>query len=262
MAEEDDREGLNVIIMTVILTALIIIISVLALWYLTGNAYLGIEYTLETFFGAPNVYADIYISNLAALYSTPISGNPLDFVLITMIVIVDNLSKILVFSFVLAAVLDIISYANVDSFVNKFKAKGFRNHVILCSYNRVSEMLAERLKKEKIQTVFIEDNAEKLADMNEKGLNFIRGDYKSTTGLLSAGIDKARAVVLTSQNDLDNILGAIAARKVNSKIRIVSRAGNTEAIDKMPQLGVDICLIAEKITGAEIADYILRRVRW
>lgn len=262
MAEENEGEGINVIIMTVILTALIIIISVLVLWYLTGNAYLGAEYTLETFFGAPNVYADTYISNLAALDSIPATGNSVAFALITATVIVDNLSKILVFSFILAAALDIISYVNIDNFMNTFKARTFKNHVILCSYNRVSDILAERLKQERMQTVFIEENNEKLAEMNEKGFNFIKGDYKSSAGLMAAGIDKARAVVLTSQNDLDNILGAISARKINAKIRIVSRAGNVEAMDKMPQLGVDICLIAEKITGAEIAHYLLRRVKW
>ncbi len=253
--ERGDSDDINVMMMTAGLAGLVIIISVIAFWLLTGNSYLGADYIIETFFGAPNVYADQILSNIAA------SDSIFGFAVITSIVIVDNLSKILIISFILAAVFDIISYKSIDNFINKFRARGLSRHVIICRYNRVSAMLAKRLAEKGMPFVFIEDDPEKIVEMGERGIHLIIGDFKSSRALREARVERAKAVVLTSQNDLDNILGAIAARKLNKKIKIISRVGNDEAVAKMRSIGVDVCMIVERLVGEEVADFLVKAAK-
>ncbi len=256
MAEEKrNSDDVNVMMMTAIIVVFIIILSLVVLWFLTRNFYLSADYVIETFFGAPNVYADSILSAIAS------SDGIFGFSIITAIVIVDNLSKILILSFILAAVFDIISYKNIDNFLNKFRAHGLSNHVVICGYNRVSDMLSARLKSENIPFIFMEHDPDKVVDLNDKELNFVPDDYKTTNSLRLAGVGRARAVVLASQNDLDNILGAIASRRINKKVKIIARVGNEEAIAKMHSIGVDVCLITERLVGTEMGEELTKIVK-
>ncbi len=253
--EKRNSDDVNVMMMTAIIVVFIIILSLAVLWLLTRNFYLSADYVIETFFGAPNIYADTVLSAIAS------SDGLFGFSVITAVVVVDNLSKILIISFILAAVFDIISYKNIDNFINKFRARGLNNHVVICGYNRVSDMLGAKLKSENIPFIFMEHDPDKVVDLDDKEIHFVHDDYKTTNGLRIAGVGRARAIVLASQNDLDNILGAIASRRINKDVKIIARVGNEEAIAKMHSIGVNVCLITERLVCTEMGDELIKVVK-
>src|SRR5690348_11557047 len=145
MNSRPEDETRNVLVSAVLIGAIVMAFSITILWTITNNIYLDAYYTIETFFGAANTAASFDLAEFA------FAADPTKFVEIVGVVILDNLSNIIVISFVIAAVLDIIKYTNLEEIINKFKAGRFRGHIILCEYNEISENLLEKLRKSKMK---------------------------------------------------------------------------------------------------------------
>ena len=135
-----NEDTFSVMAITLIVVAAVLLVSVVILWVFTNDIYLDAYYVLETFFDVQNTSA---ASALAAIAFVPGSAS-LSYVLA--VVIADNLSRLLIVSFILAAVIDLLEYANVEEFINEFKAHALRNHVIICGYNEMSRSLMKKLK--------------------------------------------------------------------------------------------------------------------
>jgi voltage-gated potassium channel len=71
------------------------------------------------------------------------------------------------------------------------------DHVILCGYGDVGGMVAEKVKN----VVVIEKDIEKFNDLTEKGFLAVRGDSTNPQVLQSAGIDRARAMIIALDSD-------------------------------------------------------------
>ncbi len=94
-----------------------------------------------------------------------------------LIVVADNLSRILIISFIIAAVMDFLSYANVEGIINELKARTLKNHVILCGYNEISDKLIRKLKAQRMKYVVIEPKKDIIVELNEKKIFNIVGDF-------------------------------------------------------------------------------------
>jgi voltage-gated potassium channel len=244
--QEHAQEQLNVIILAALLAVIFIMLSLIVLWFINGNIYLDVYYILETFFDASNLNADAYISQLAASYGLS------KLIPLTIIVIIDNLGRILIISFILAAVFDIISYSNIEDALNRFGAINLKNHIIICGYNSVSESLIQKFHEKKIKFIVLDKNSEIAAMLNNRGIRVINSDFKQKRSLAIANINSAKSVIFTSDNDLENMMGAISARNLNKKVNIIARASKSERAQIMLDLGINKCIMPEYIT----ADYI------
>ncbi len=48
---------------------------------------------------------------------------------------------------------------------------------------------------------------------------------------------------------------------INKKVKIIARVGNEEAIAKMHSIGVDVCLITERLVGTEMGEELTKIVK-
>ncbi len=250
----EKSETRNVLVSALIIGAVIIFVSIGVLYLLTNNIYLDAYYTIETFFDNPNTASSFNLATMAFGYGI------YKFSLIVLIVILDNLSKILVISFVLAAVLDIIGYANLEEVLNKMKAKSMRGHVIICGYNELSANLIDRLRKKGIKFVVIENKQETTVELDKEKIVAITGKFTEKENLENAGIENASAVVFASWDDLENLLGAVTAKKIKAGIKILTRVSSDEISIKMHRLGVEMCVLPEYLAGIELGEELMRVV--
>ncbi len=241
--KENSYEQLNVVILAAALAITVIAASLILLWLINGNFYMDVYYIIETFFDAGNINADVYLSQAAASYATPLLAG------VTAIVVIDNLSRVLIISFILAAVFDIVAYSNLEDKVNRMSAKRISGHVIVCGYNQVSQELIRKLKSKHIKFVVLEPNPDSTSALSREGINVINADSESKQSLLTANISKARAVVFTSNNDLDNIVGAISARSLSKSVNIICRATKAERAEIMKGVGANECIMPEYLIG-------------
>lgn len=252
MIARPEDETRNVLISTVLIGAVVMAFSITILWTVTNDIYLDAYYTIETFFGAANTAASFDLADLA------FAANPYKFTEIVGIVILDNLSNIIVVSFVIAAVLDIIKYTNLEEIINKFKAGRLKNHVIICEYNEMSENLIDKLVKNKVGVVVIAKNNDAEEALSRKRVPLIIGKFTEEEILKNAGILSAHDVIFASGSDIDNLVGSITAKKLSEKVKIIVRVTNDDIRNKMYRVGVDMCVLPEYLAGIEIGEKLAR----
>ncbi|MGI0141328.1 MAG: potassium channel family protein [Candidatus Micrarchaeales archaeon] len=252
MATRPQDETQNVLVSAVLIGVVIMAISFTVLWSVTHDIYTDAYYTIETFFAAPNTAASFDLAALA------FGSDSYKFAAIVGVVIMDNLSNMLVISFVIAAVLDIIRYADLDEAINKFRASRMKEHVIVCGYNEVAAGVIGRLVKKKINVTVIDYKKETEEELGRKKILGITGKFTEAEDLKRAGIVNAKEIVFTSHNDIDNLVGAITAKKLNEKVRIMCRVTNDEIRSKMYRVGVDMCVLPEYLAGIELGEKLLK----
>jgi Trk K+ transport system NAD-binding subunit len=130
--------------------------------------------------------------------------------------------------------------------------------VILCSYNEITDRLADKLKEQGTRYVMIEPREEKQAELNEKKILSIFEDFTSAEVLKEARIDRATAIVFTSESNVDNVVGSIIARKLNPTIKVLNRLGDEAVRKKVYGTGTDMAVIPEHLAGIEMGEYIAR----
>ncbi len=174
------------------------------------------------------------------------------------VVVADNLSRVLMVSFILAAVLDLLEYANVEEFINEFKARALRNHVILCGYNDMSGALIKKLKGAGMRYIVVTADKKENQWLNESKTLNLFGESSDPAVLRKAGIGSARAIVFTSENSMENFMSALTARGISDRIKIMSRLNNEHVRRKVYGIGVNLSVIPEQLAGLEIGEYIAK----
>ncbi|HSQ02217.1 MAG TPA: 3H domain-containing protein [Methanobacterium sp.] len=127
-----------------------------------------------------------------------------------------------------------------------------RDHFVLCGYGRVGSAVHRELKKRNIAAIIIERNK----DVVEKELwedpevLAIPGDATDESIMIDAGIKRARGVIITTGDDVDNLFITLTARELHPEIWIVTRASKSENIRRLYRSGADK-VISPETSGAE-----------
>lgn len=120
-------------------------------------------------------------------------------------------------------------------------AESLSDHVILVGLGRVGYRTYLTLHRLGIPVVVIDfdDKAEFLSEVRRDGAPILIGDARREALLDEAGIARARAVVVATNNDLVNLEVALDARQKRPDIRVVMRMFDQNMADKV-HAGFDI----------------------
>lgn len=133
-----------------------------------------------------------------------------------------------------------------------------QSHVIICGYGRNGQQAAKTLKAHKIPFVIIESNQKTMEDHkhDDPSLVYLAGDATEDELLLDAGVQKARAVLITLPEDADNVFIVLSARSLNPHVRIISRASHQSATAKLYKAGADSVIMPNLIGGTHMATLV------
>lgn len=133
-------------------------------------------------------------------------------------------------------------------------------HYIICGYDKTSAWLAQFLKKRKIEFVVIESNESALKYLQEHNIKyFIIEEPHKKSVLQSAGIKKAKGMIVNLGDDAHNIAVIVTARLIRpskSDFYIYSFAPTDGAAKKLEELGANRALIPNKLLATRLASYI------
>lgn len=247
------EDTFNVMVLTLGISLMVIVASLALLLALNHDAYLDSYFILETIFDVQNTAASTQLASM--VFGT----GSAQLIPVLLIVVADNLSRILIISFIIAAVMDFLSYANVEGIINELKTRTLKNHIILCGYNEISDKLIRKLKAQKMKYVVIEPKKDIIVELNEKKIFNIVGDFTEPEMLRKAGIERAQAIVLTTESDVDNIIGSLIARRMNPKIKVMNRIKEESIRKRVYGIGTDMAVIPEHLAGIEMGDFVVRR---
>ena len=133
-----------------------------------------------------------------------------------------------------------------------------RNHYIVCGFGRVGRGAAEELRRADVPFIILEKDEHKIDLAMKAGLLGALGDATLDSNLREVGIDYAKGMICSLSSDADNLFLVLSAKTLNPKLQISARVMEEEAEAKLRRAGADTVLAPYNITGARLAQAILR----
>ncbi len=140
---------------------------------------------------------------------------------------------------------------------NNKKMKKLQDHVIICGFGRNGRQAARKLILHKKPFVIIDKRPLENRDDEFQDTIFIHGDAVEDDVLLKAGIEKASGVIASLPSDSDNLFIVISAKELNPNVKVVSRASNSNTINKLKTAGAENVIMPDKIGGEHMASLMI-----
>lgn len=130
-------------------------------------------------------------------------------------------------------------------------------HVVVVGYGRVGQHIVTVLEKLGIPRLVIEIDSGRAAEFNAHGVPTLFGDAANSDVLMHAGLDRARALVVTLPDETATELVVAAARKIAPNLPIIARAATTKGVGRLINLGARDVIHPELEGGLEVMRHTL-----
>ncbi|MBN1274078.1 MAG: NAD-binding protein [Candidatus Aminicenantes bacterium] len=133
------------------------------------------------------------------------------------------------------------------------------DHYIVCGSDETARTVIEELRLTKKSFLIVEALKEKIEKMagREEFLH-IHGDPTEDSVLLSAGIKRAKGIVLSLESDEENLFVTLTARSLAPHIRIVTKSIDFRSQKKMIKAGADAVVSPTFIGGMRMVSEMIR----
>ncbi len=137
------------------------------------------------------------------------------------------------------------------------RIENLHNHVIVCGYGRIGNMLARELGAARVPFVVIEKNETRCAEAQTSGRLYLCGDATEEELLQRARIVQARALATVLPDDAANVFITLSARNLNPKLAIIARGEAPSTERKLLHAGADRVVLPAHIGAERMAEMIL-----
>jgi voltage-gated potassium channel len=131
------------------------------------------------------------------------------------------------------------------------------DHVIICGYGRIGQMLARELQAGKCDFVVVERGDGRLSAARESGFLSLQGDATDEDVLRLAGISRARALATVLPDDAANVFITLSARSLNRELTIIARGEVASTEGKLIQAGADRVVLPTRIGAERMAELLM-----
>jgi Trk K+ transport system NAD-binding subunit len=110
-----------------------------------------------------------------------------------------------------------------------------KDHLIVCGLGHVGYRIVELLRElcEPFAVITRDIRPDWRAAIEPQALRFVLGDARSEASLRAAGIETARAVLIVTDNDLENIEIALDAQRLNPNVALIVRVFDRYLADRI-----------------------------
>jgi voltage-gated potassium channel len=138
------------------------------------------------------------------------------------------------------------------------KIHNLKDHVIVCGFGRLGQAVVQELMRNQVPLVVIESDPAKEAELVEMNVFYIIGSALHDSIMEDAGVRSARAVVVATASDADNVYITLSVREKNPKTLIHARGDSEGGLRRLRLAGADQALSAYQWGGIRIAASIMR----
>lgn len=136
--------------------------------------------------------------------------------------------------------------------------ENLKDHVIVCGFGRIGEVLSIDLKNSRREFVVIDTDTERFEVAKAQHCLCICGDATVDETLVQAGIYRAKTLVSALPSDADNVFITLTARTLCPDLQIFSRAEHPTTERKLLQAGASK-VIMPAIIGAHQLERLITR---
>lgn len=131
-------------------------------------------------------------------------------------------------------------------------------HYVIIGFGEVGSSAAEYLRNKGAQMLVVEKNDAVVRKCLADGILAIQGNARDKDALLAAGVERAKAAIITPDDDAENIVLTLAVKAIKPGIKIIARCGHTKNIEGLKLAGATKVLIPEVIAGEHFGKAVMR----
>jgi Trk K+ transport system NAD-binding subunit len=133
-------------------------------------------------------------------------------------------------------------------------ASKLENHVIVMGYNLLGIYLVEKLKQMGLPYVVVVRDDSQLPALQKSHVPALGSPIaKSFQTLRTAGASKASAIIATFDDDGDNLLSILNAKKINPSLRAITVINDRDMVEAATSSGADVVLAPYELAGQLLA---------
>jgi voltage-gated potassium channel len=138
------------------------------------------------------------------------------------------------------------------------KLDALSGHVIVCGYGRLGRIVVDELTRGRASVAIVESDPAKEPDLARAGHPYLVGSATRDDVLLHAGILRARALVVATGSDADNVYITLTGRELSPALEIHARGESEGAVRRLIQAGATRAVSAHQLGGVRLASGLLR----
>lgn len=131
-----------------------------------------------------------------------------------------------------------------------------RDHVIICGFGRIGQILARQLVEARMPFVVLDSNPDRIAAAEARGYLVRLGNASDEVILENAGIERAKVLASVLPDDAVNVFITLTARNLNPNLIIVSRGEYPSTEKKLRQAGADHVVLPAEIGALRMSHLI------
>jgi voltage-gated potassium channel len=202
------------------------------------------------------LYRTIVSASLTGLDTTPrgLGGQALTVAIV--------LAGVAIFGYLAAQVVDSIANGIVAGAWKEKKRRKMidrlSQHIIVCGYGRVGRRTVEELHLAGVPHVVLDFSQDAVVHARQREILFIEGNGAVDEDLERAGIDRARGLVVASDDDADNLYITLSVKARRPDITVVARASSEDAERKLKLAGADRVVTPYTTAGRVMANLMIK----
>lgn len=138
------------------------------------------------------------------------------------------------------------------------KISALQDHYILCGSGELAEVIMESFVAENLPFVVVTDKRDDLDDYSHHNILVVEGLSTEERVLEQAGIERAKGLISTLDNEVDNIVTVLTARNLNKDIYIIANSMTKSGREKLLKVGANKTLSAVEISGKRMASLMIK----
>ncbi len=198
-----------------------------------------------------------HVSFLDGLYWTVISMTTIGYGDITpkttygrFLAIAIALTGIGVYSTLASLMINYIVDTNIARFQGLLSMKK-KNHIVIIGWNEASKECLEELRANNIK-----EDVVIVSESSVYGYDYVMGELDNKEILNKAGIDKAKYVIISTNDDSKAILITLIVRQLNPSATIIVKCIKDDNFDLLKHSGADFVILSEGFAGRLMASSI------
>ncbi len=131
-----------------------------------------------------------------------------------------------------------------------------KQHVIICGYGRLGQILAHKMVESQQPFVIIDNSLNRVETVAAMGYLVCHGNATDEEILEAAGIQQAKALTTVLPDDAANVFITLTARSLNPNLVILARGEFPSTEKKLKQAGADHVVLPATIGALRMAHMI------
>ncbi|MEM7758405.1 MAG: potassium channel protein [Cyanobacteria bacterium P01_A01_bin.40] len=132
------------------------------------------------------------------------------------------------------------------------------NHVIICGFGRIAQVMAQQLAESSQIFLIIENDPQRIVLAEEQGFLVKAGDATDETTLEAVGIQQAQVLATVLPEDATNVFITLTARELNANLSIIARGELPSTEKKLRLAGANHVILPATVSGIQMANLITR----